>query len=355
MNDHPRVALCIINYNGESYLDDTLRAAVDREDLFEEIVLVDNGSSDGSLSLVRESYPSVRIVTTGRNGGPSFARNHGWREMDSERILFIDNDVVLDGRCVEILLEALDERPGAVAAMPSVLYASYPDLVQYDGASCHYVGTMEVHHQKIRRAEQDRTVRSIGSIITACCLVDRTRWRGGDPFDENFFVYLEDHDFGMRIRMGGGDIISVPEAACLHKEGAAGLSLRKTGRYSPIRVTNLILNRWQIIGKNYSLKSILLFSPVFIVYELSLFATAIAKGWIPCWWEALTWMVRNSFALIRRRRAVQAARLVPDREILHGGPNPFTVQLTAGRAERAARKFLDIIVENYWKLIRRAL
>lgn len=349
------ITLCVTNYNGEAYLEETLSAAVERAGLFVEILLVDNGSDDGSLELVRRRFPAVRVVALGENRGASAARNRGWREAVSDRVLFLDNDVRLCGQCVERLSAALDAGKNAVAAMPSVLYANDPGIVQYDGAGCHYLGLMSIHNGNGKRANQDKRTRSIDSLITACFLADRTRWGDGDPFDENLFIYLEDHDFGMRIRLRGGEILSVPEASCLHREGTEGLSLRKTGRYTPVRLDNLIRNRWQIIAKNYSVRTLALFAPVFLVYELCQFSIVVARGWLGSWTSSVEWMIANRADLRERRAAVQGSRAVPDREFLEGGPIPFADQLAESGPARLARGALDAFSRLYWNLVRRAL
>lgn len=355
MTHRPDLTLCVINFNGEAYLEDTLRAAVERASHFLEILLIDNASTDGSVNLARRLFPAVRIVPLAENRGPSAARNRAWREAVTDRLLVLDNDVVLHGKCVEILSEALDANSRAVAAMPSVIYAADPEKVQYDGAGCHYLGLMTLHNQEANRAEQDRAVRKIDSLVTACFLADRSRWGGGDPFDENLFIYFEDHDFGMRIRIGGGEILSVPEAACLHREGTEGLSLRRTGRYTGRRVENVIRNRWQIVARNYSARSLLLLAPALLVYELSQLAAAAAKGWLRPWASSARWMAANRGALLRKRRAIQRGRAAPDRDFLRGDPIPFTGHLAKTPLERAAKGALDAFVRFYWALVRRAL
>lgn len=347
--------LCVINYNGEAYLEETLRAAKERADLFAEILLLDNHSNDGSVALVNRQFPEVRTVVLGENRGPSAARNRGWREAKTDRILFVDNDVVLSGRCVELLCEALDSHTGAVAAMPSVLYAGDPGTVQYDGAGVHYLGQMTLHGQNSPRAGQERAIRSIDSLVTACFLVDRGRWGDDDPFDENLFIYFEDHDFGIRIRLRGGEILSVPDAACLHREGTEGLSLRKTGKYTANRVKNVIRNRWQVIVRNYSARTLLLLAPALLLYEFSQLLMVIARGWLGPWVSSLWWMIANGGDLMRRRAAIQRSRVLPDREILGGGPIPLADQIASNRIARAARCTLDFLVQQYWRLVRRAI
>ncbi len=350
------VTLCMINHNGEAILEQSVGAAVARSHLFSRIIIVDNRSSDGSIALVKRLFPSVRIVSMDKNRGAAAARNRAWREAGGGgTILFIDNDVILEDGCVERLSAALDDHPAAVAAMPAVLYAADRERVQYDGADSHYIGVVSLRHAGRAAAELDGAVTPIGSLITACFLFDGDRWGKDEPFDDAFFIYLEDHDLGLRIRMRGGTILSVPAARCLHGEGAVDLSLRSTGRQTPLRIKELVRNRWQIIWKNYSAKTIVLLLPMFAIYEIAQIGGVIAGGWIGPYSRAATWFIRNLRSIARRRREAQRRRVVPDGELLTGGPLPFAGEWKPGGPERVARSLLDSFSRLYWRIIHRAV
>jgi len=221
--------------------------------------------------------------------------------------LFVDNDVSLSDDCVDRLIEALDNNSSAVAAMPSVLYAHEKDTVQYDGADNHFLGLMILHHQQERFLAGTREVRKIGSLVTACAVVDRRRVPDPEPFDESFFIYFEDHDFGVRMRAMGHEILSVPAASCFHGKGTEGLSVRRTRKYSKRTVFFLIRNRWQFILKNYSLRSLLLLSPMFFIFEISQLIIVTKKGWLLEWGRAVAWIARHP--LHRRELGLSLRRL----------------------------------------------
>ncbi len=348
-----RPSLCVINHNGEHYLVETLESALAQGDRFREILLVDDASQDESLNIVRERFPSVKVLQIPENLGPAEARNRAFSGASSDRIVFLDNDVCMDVDCVDRLQQALDEHPLAVAAMPCVLFARRRDVVQYTGGEAHFLGLMSLHDEGRPVRLLETKTRRIGSIVTACFLLDRSRWGRERPFDESFFIYLEDHDFGLRSRLLGHDILSVPSARCFHREGTPGLSLRKTGRYADKRLECLIRNRWLIVLKNYSLRSLLLLAPVFAVYELCQVLVVIKKGWLLPWMNAATWILKNAAAVMNRRKVIQRKRRRPDRELLTGGPIPFREELAGSRLERLGRAGLEGLCAFYWKLIAR--
>ena len=345
----------MINYNGAGYLRASLSAALGQAERFEEILLVDNGSTDGSPELVAREFPTVRVVQLGENRGACGARNAGIREARTDLLLFLDNDVMLVEGCIERLIEALDSHPDAILAAPSVIYASAPDIVQYCGADNHYLGLMIPRQENLPLAQADTGIRRTDSIITACFLVDRTRLVDPEPFDELYFIYMDDHDFGIRQRALGNAILAVPEAHVLHGEGQAGLSIRKLGTYSERRVYLLIRNRWLFLLKHYGARSLALLSPILLVYECAQLVIVIKKGWIREWARAATWIVRQFPTVLARRRIIQRTRKLPDRAFLSDGPIPFRAELASGRIELAGRRALDLVTARYWQGVRRLL
>lgn len=349
------LTLCVVNHDGEPYLRETLAAATSADQPFNEILLVDNASTDGGLELTREGFPGVRIVRLGTNRGPGVARNAGAREAVYDRILFIDNDVVLLPGCAELLAEVLESRPEATFAMPAVLYASRPGTVQFDGAQAHFLGLMTIDNAGLPVSELSTATREIGSLITACFLTDRRRWGAEPLFDEKFFMYFEDHELGLRARLRGHTIVSVPSARCLHGEGSIGISLRQTRSYTAVRVRNTMLNRWRILLKLYETRTLLLLSPALVSFEAFQFAGALARGWSRHWLTAAAALVADLTGNVAERQALRRHRRCGDGDLLTGGPVPFNPALICGRLEGMGLALLGGIAALNWKLAHRFL
>jgi GT2 family glycosyltransferase len=348
-----KLTACVINFNGERYVQHSLAAVRAQGECVGEILLVDNASADGGLELVRRRFPEVRILVRPRNDGPAAARNEGYQAASYDRVLFLDNDVVLAKDAVRRLSDALDRDPGAAIAVPRILYANRPGVVQYDGADCHFLGGMVLHHAEWPDADVPLATREIGSLGAGCVLVDRRRLRMAQPFDESFLFNYEDHDFGVHARVTGHTILAVSSARCHHLDGTPGLSMRPGGRYAPTRVYCLIRNRWLVLLKHYEWQTLLLLAPVLALYEVAQLGAVAGKGWLREWGRAAGWTVRHLPAILERRREVQRGRRIPDRELLACGPLPFRDELTSSAAERGARRALDRITGAYWRLVRR--
>lgn len=351
----PGLTLCIVNHDGERYLPETLAAVTTGRQPRDEIILVDNASTDGSLDLVRERFPSVRLVRLAANRGPGAARNAGAREATHNRILFIDNDVVLLPGCAELLSTALDSCQEATFAMPAVMHAPEGSIVQYDGAASHFIGLMTIENAERPVTELRAELRAIDSLISACVLMDRGRWGDEPLFDETLFFYLEDHELGLRARLRGKVIVSVPAARCLHGAGSMGISLRQTGFYTATRIRNTILNRWLILLKIYEARTLVLLAPALLSFEAFQLVGAMGKGWGRCWFDAAAGLARNLSTILPLRSSVQRARRLGDGDVLSGGPLPFNPALTSSGLERAARVLLDRIAALNWSLAHRFL
>lgn len=344
---------CVVNHEGAVVLAATLEAVLGLRPPPAEVVLVDNASGDGSVELARRAAPGLRVVRLAANAGPGPARDAGYRAARCRRVLLLDNDVRPEPDCAAMLSAALDRHPGAAFAMARVCHAAAPGTVQFDGAGAHVLGMMALENAETPLADAPTAVREIGSLVTACFMVDRARW-GDEPLcDPRFFFHFEDHELGLRARLLGHRLLAVPAARCLHGTGTPGISLRATGRFGEVRVYHTVRNRWQILLKAHEARTLLGLAPALLLFELLQLAGAARKGWLRHWLRAAAWILANAPDLARRRRDLQRRRVLPDRELLNAGPLPFTPGLLEGRAERAAADLLARVVAANWALVAR--
>jgi GT2 family glycosyltransferase len=345
-----RVSVGIVNHNGESYLLQTLRAVARLGPAVDDVLLIDSGSTDHGAALVREHFPHVRVIELGANLGPGAARNRAIREAAHDRILLVDNDVEPQPGSVHALAAALDGHSAAILAMAAVLYEQAPDTVQYVGAVPHFLGTPALLHADTPVAQLEDVVRVVGTAITCCVMVDRARFGDRRWFDERFFLYLEDHEFGLRASLQGYDCLTVPAARCLHRAGTIGVSIRETGRFTPVRVRYTIRNRWLTVLMLYQAGTLLRFAPALAVFEVLQLLGAVRKGWLGHWLWAAGSTVRMLPHVLRERRAMRTSRRRGDLELLSAGPFPFNTRWRRSALERAAERALDLIARLNWRL-----
>jgi GT2 family glycosyltransferase len=345
----PPFTFCVVNYNGANCLEKTLSALMQQKRVTDEVILIDACSTDRSIEIGKQHCPDARIIQLDENRGPGVARNAGLK------LASIDNDVMLQDGCAEKLAGALYENKRAVAAAPRVLYADNEDTIQFEGADCHFLGLMIPRNANRKSAECPRETSKINSLITACFMLDLRRWGEDDPFDDSFFFNYEDHDFGIRARVLGHELLAVSDASVLHGLGTPGFSWRLGRGYPRTRIYCLIRDRWQVILKNYSLKTILVLLPGLCIYEIFQLIGVGKKGWLGEWRRAVFWIFSHPHRILERRKGIQRARLCPDRMILQNGSLPFTEGLALSGAERMAQGVLNTLMKGYWMLVRRLI
>ncbi len=340
----------IVNYNGARYIVDTLQALARCGTQFANVMLVDNASTDESVALARQVRPDMHVLPLPRNLGPGAARNAAIHASRRKRLLLIDNDVALLPGCCEALAAALDAHPRAVIAMPAVLHAERPEVVQYAGAEAHFLGSSALLQAEIPLASLDPMSRMVGSLVSACLLVDRERFGDAPWFDESCFIYFEDHELGLRASLLGFDVLAVPAAQCLHGGGTVGISIRETGRFTAIRVRHTIRNRWLVLAKLYQKRTLLRFAPALAAFEIVQLVGAVFKGWLGHWiWAA------GSFcgllpALLRARADFRPRRIRSDLEVLVDGPFPVNEKLHRTGIERFAQRAFDAFADVNWRI-----
>lgn len=345
-----RVSVGVVNYNGESYLSQTLQAVACLGPDVDDVLLIDSGSTDLGCALVRDQFPHVRVIELGANLGPGAARNRAIREALHDRVLLIDNDVEPHPGSAAALARALDDQPNAILAMAAVLYAQAPDTVQYVGAVPHFLGTQTLLHADTPVRELKEGVRPVGTAITCCVMVDRARFGNRRWFDERLFFFLEDHEFGLRASLQGYDCVTVPDARCLHRAGTIGVSIRQTGRFTPVRVRYTIRNRWLTVLMLYQPGTLLRFAPALAVFEVLQLLGAVRRGWLGHWLWATGSTVRMLPHVVRVRRDLGTGRRRSDLDVLTGGPFPFNTRWRPSALERAAQRTLDLIARLNWRL-----
>jgi GT2 family glycosyltransferase len=290
------------------------------------------------------------LIEVGANLGRGGALTGSIKEAAHDRILLIDNDVEPQPGSVHALATALDSNAQAILAMAAVLYQHEPDTVQYVGAVPHFLGTQVLLHSDTPVARLENTVRAVGTAITCCVMVDRSRFGDRRWFDERLFFYLEDHEFGLRATLQGYDCLTVPEARCLYRKGTVGVSVRDTGRFTPVRVRYTIRNRWLTVLMLYRAGTLLRLAPSLALFEVLQLLGAARKGWIGHWLWAVGSMIRMLPHVLRVRRSMRASRRRGDLEILSGGPFPFNPAWPRSALDRAAERTLNLIAGLNWRL-----
>jgi len=336
MNDKKLVSVIVVNWNGKEHLEDCFTSLNTQTYVPLELVLVDNGSVDGSVEYVKECFPMVSVLLNPENKGFGSAVNRGVEYTHGEYVLFLNNDLYLDKRCIQEMVEMIEEEDvGAV--VPKILYFNERNRINSFGNVINYLGLAcpkYIDEEDRPRMEAEET--ACGGIF----LITRTLFKKVGGFDQDFFMYHEDHDLSWRIRLTGKKLMVSPKAVIYHKY--------HFGK-SPKKFYYSEKNRLQLILKNYQGKTLLLILPALAMAEMAEFCFSITTGWF-------LFKVRSYFelagglpSLLRKRKVVQMLRQVNDSEIVA----IFVGTLRIGGVKNPLLdRGLSPLLHFYWKLIK---
>jgi GT2 family glycosyltransferase len=211
-----RATVVIPTFNAVGLLSEAL-SALEAQTVPHDVVVVDNGSTDGTANVLAQRFPDVSVVRLDENTGFGRAVNRGVAEAAGEIVVLINNDVVCIPDFLERLLEPLDDaRVSSVAGV--LLQHDRPDLI--DTAGIELDTTLRSWD-----ALWNRPVSALGDApepVGPCggAAAYRTAaFREVGGFDETFFAYWEDVDLALRLRLAGHRCVRAPEARALHKHG----------------------------------------------------------------------------------------------------------------------------------------
>jgi GT2 family glycosyltransferase len=233
--DLPSVAVIIVSYNVGDELEACLGALRDEaRGLTAAVTVVDNGSTDGTVAMLRERWPAVHVIEAGVNLGFARANNVGVRATASEFVLLLNPDTVTKPGALRILVETLRDRDDAAAAGPRLVDAGGSPELSF-GWPASPLGALgqklilTAYRRNFPLAVRwvERRTREAGSrywVSGACLMLRRTDLQEVGLLDERFFMYLEDVDLCLSLRTRGRLVLFVPAAEVCHLRGRSASS-----------------------------------------------------------------------------------------------------------------------------------
>ena len=211
----PTVSIIIVNWNGKNFLAGCLDGL--RQQTYREfsIILVDNGSDDGSLELVQKNYPEVKTIALSENMGFAIANNIAIKSVQTEYVALLNNDAVPHPEWLEYLMKALQENPEAGFAASKMLFYHNPKIIDRAGDVYTTAATALLRG----RGKPSETYNNQEWIFGACAGAAMYRTQMLEDiglFDENFFLLYEDVDLSFRAQLLGYKCLYVPEAIVHH-------------------------------------------------------------------------------------------------------------------------------------------
>lgn len=257
-----KVTIVIPNYNGEKFLGPCLRSIMNQEPDTPpyRVVVIDNGSRDGSLKLLKSQFPQVNVISFPKNTGFCHAVNAGIMASasDSPYVILLNNDTKAAPGFVKGLYQALEARPRAFSVSAAMLMWDREELL--DDAGDRYCALGWAYGRgKGRPAALYSRACEVFSACGGAAIYRRSVLDQIGLFDEEHFAYLEDLDIGWRARIYGYHNYYEPSAQVIHYGSASTGS-----RYNEKKTVLAAANNIYVIGKNMPSLQILFNLPLLI-------------------------------------------------------------------------------------------
>lgn len=274
-----QVSVVIPNFNGKELLQDCLETLPFNENY--ELIVVDNGSSDGSIQMLMEKYPYVTRICNDNNMGFSAAVNQGIKEAKAPYVILLNNDTKIREGFIEALKDTLDNDPGIFSASSCMVSMKEPDIIDDTGDYYNALG-WAFTLGKGKPVAKYQKMRKVFSACGGASIYRKEVFEKIGYFDENHFAYLEDVDVGFRSQIYGYKNVYNNKAVCLHVGSAYSGS-----RYNPFKISLSAQNSIYIIYKNMPLIMLLINLPFLLPGFLIKSLFFLLKGQIKPYFSGL--------------------------------------------------------------------
>jgi GT2 family glycosyltransferase len=289
-------SVIVVAYNSSADLPACIESILPQLLKGDELLVVDNGSSDGSAELVRSRYPQVRLLCSS-NGGYGAGCNAGAASARGEQLVFLNPDTRLHRGALAALVGPI-EQGADILTTACVVMMGRPTVVNTCGNTMHYTGLTYCRGGGRPRAGY-ASAAMVDAISGAAFAISRAAFRQLGGFDETFFMYVEDTDLSWRARLSGRRCLYVPAAVVEHDYYQA---------YTPTKAYYLDRNRHLMLIKNLPTSVYLRMLPGLLVTEVVTWGFLLLKG--PRFWgvkpRVYAWLWRQRGALRAARDAAPA-------------------------------------------------
>jgi len=326
------VSIIVPNWNGRAHLERCLESLQAQTCPDFEVVVVDNGSTDGSPELVAQRFPAVRLIRQATNLGFAAGSNAGIQATSSEFVATLNNDAWAEPAWLAELVQVMEEHPQVGACASKMLLASRPGTLDSAGIIADRAGITWNRRSGEPDTGQSAAPMEVFGACAGAALYRRAMLEDVGLFGEDFFCYLEDADLAWRARLRGWRCLYVPTAVVHHAHSA-------TGREGSAFKNRLLgRNKVWLIARNYPAPQVWLYLPAIIAYDATTVAyhLLVRRDVSPL--QGRVAGLRRLPRALRQRKDIQASRTVPWPELAtHLSPltNPLQALWAQRRLPRA--------------------
>ncbi len=254
-----KVAVVILNWNGEELLKKFLPSVAETLPQYAELIVADNASTDGSINFLNTIYPNIKIIQNTTNGGFAKGYNDALKHVHNEYIILLNSDIETPNNWIEPIIEFMDKNMDVGAAMPKILQYKKKTHFEYAGASGGYIdqwGYPFCRGRIFDTLEEDHgqydTNQPVFWATGACMFVRNEAYKKLNGFDEFFFAHMEEIDLCWRMQRAGYLVYTIGESHVYHLGGGT------LNKLSPRKTFLNFRNNLLLLVKNYPSQNFLL-------------------------------------------------------------------------------------------------
>jgi len=315
-----KVAIAIVAYNSAAKLPDCLSSLTkqDYPAASVDMIVVDNGSKDNSLEIVREFFPHAHIIKNRENAGFARANNQAYesaRELKSDYLALLNDDTIVEPDWLEKLIKLAESDEKIAAVQAKLLLWPEKNLINSYGNALTFLGFG--YCNDYRRPDKTGEPFAVPYPSGGAVAIKIKALKDIGLFDGRLFMYHEDVDLGWRLRLLGYKAMLEPSSVVYHKYSFAK---------APYKYYYMERNRLCVTLKNFKLATLAVFFSIWLAMEIGLIFYAIKNGWLKEKLQGYGWILRNLKYLLEERRNIQRLRRVSDKDILRLFSAPIKFQ-----------------------------
>jgi GT2 family glycosyltransferase len=230
------VAVVILNYNGKKFLEQFLPSVIEHS-RSAEIIVADNGSTDDTLSFLRDTFPSVRVISISENLGFCGGYNFALKQVEATYYVLLNSDVEVTAGWIDPILQLFESNPSIGAIQPKILSQLKPDEFEYAGAGGGMIDALgypfcrgRIFNYMEKEQGQYNDVVPVFWATGACHFVRASLYHQLGGLDEDYFAHMEEIDFCWRLQRSGYEVYYHGGSTIYHVGGGtlSSSSPRKT-------------------------------------------------------------------------------------------------------------------------------
>ncbi len=225
------ISIIIVNWNGKKLLERCLKSLASQRYIRTEIIVVDNGSTDGSKVYVKKNFPYIKLIENKTNLGFAQANNIGYDFAKGEYILFLNNDTQVTADFLKPLSKELESNQKIGGVQSKILLLE--DKTKLDSIGAFFTNTGFLYHHGFRKQDQKKYQKQIElfSAKGACTMFKKKVLEKvlveNEVFDSRYFAYFEETDLCHRVWLSGFRIRYIPDSVIYHSVGATSSKMRE--------------------------------------------------------------------------------------------------------------------------------